>query len=198
MKKTTKKVVTAFMAMIVVAVLVLSGYYFLIVRGDANRGERLPETEVGKLLAKDIELKYPGTPSEVIKLYWRMNKCLYNESMKDEDFNSLIKQLRLLYDEELLAEEGNSYEKMCDNFRKEKEAFRKEKRLIASYMVDSETDVEYAELDDRECATLKTMTLEKIEKKTKKTKTAEQFICRKDDSGKWKILGWKQIDSEGT
>lgn len=197
MKKTTKKVVTASITMIVAAVLILSGYYFLIVRGEANQGERLPETEVGKLLAKDIDLKYPGTPSEVVKLYWRLNKCLYNEPVKEAEFDALVKQLRVLYDEELLAEEGNSFEKMRENFQKEKEAFRKEKRLIASYIVDSDSDVDYASIDERECATLKSITLEKIEKKTKKTRTVEQFICRKDQDGKWKILGWKQVDAEG-
>ena len=59
----------------------------------------LPKTEVGKLLAKDLDLEYPGTPTEVVKLFWRINKCLYNTNMKEKDQKALFQQLRRLYDD---------------------------------------------------------------------------------------------------
>ena len=58
----------------------------------------LPKTEVGKLLAKDLDLEYPGTPNgEVVKLFWRINKCLYDTNMKEKDQKALFQQLRRLY-----------------------------------------------------------------------------------------------------
>ena len=180
--------------MIAAAGLLLAGFYMLNKKGvDTEEETKLPTTEVGKLEAKDLELKYPGSPTEVVKLYWRLNKCMYNTRLKDKDFESLLKQLRFLYDEEFLAQEGNDYEDMLETFKEEKKKFTKEKRLISSYTVDSEKDVVYGEIDGRECATLTTSTIEKVDDKN--TQTFEKFVCRKDADGKWKILGWELTDS---
>lgn len=199
MDKMTRKIVVAFIIMIAAAALILAGYYMLDRKGllAGDEAEALPKTEVGKLEAKDLELEYPSTPTEVVKLYWRFNKCMYNTSMKDKDFESLLKQLRLLYDDEFLAADGNSYEEMLSSFQEDKKAFNKANRVISSYTVDAESDVEYGAIDDRECASLTTSTLETINK-SKNTQTYAKFMCRRDEDGKWKILGWEKTSASDT
>ena len=46
---------------------------------------------------------------------------MYNDGVSDGDFEKLLKQLRLLYDDELLAEKENSFEAMLKNFKKDRE-----------------------------------------------------------------------------
>jgi hypothetical protein len=196
MNKTIKKIIIAIIAMMAVAVLILAGYFLMykkiVTSGETE--ESLPKTEVGKLEAKDLELKYPGTPTEVVKLYWRFNQCIYNTSMKEKDLEALLKQLRMLYDEELLQEDGNSYKEMLATLKKEKKEFTKDKRFISSYVVDEDKDVVYGKIDGTDCATLVTSTLETVNK-SKSTQTYEKFICRQNEDGKWKIVGWEKTDA---
>ena len=99
MDKNRKKLMSAFMIMLVIAALAVAGYYIINkqITQKAQDEVNLPDTEVGKLLAKDLDVAYPETPTEVVKLYWRLNQCMYNESMDDKEFEGLLKQLRKLF-----------------------------------------------------------------------------------------------------
>lgn len=193
--KKTGKVTVACIAIIAVAALVLVGYYLLNNGGSVFLGRRASQSasEVKKLKEKDLELEYPSTPTEVVKLYWRLNKCIYNNSLKEADLEGLLEQLRLLYDQELLAEEGNDWDTMLGNLKKDVETFGKEKRTISTYMVDPESSVKYAKLEGKECATLTATVMETA--KSKSTKAYAKFMCRKDGDNQWKIMGWEQTDA---
>ena len=117
MKKTTKKITGVLVLMVCVAAIVIAGFYFISKQDKEKAEDPLqPTTEVEKLLKKDLESNYPETPAEVVKMYWRFNKCMYNTSLEDKDFEGLLKQLRLMYDEEFLAAEDNSWDNMLKNF----------------------------------------------------------------------------------
>ncbi|MCH5268416.1 MAG: hypothetical protein J1E62_08745 [Lachnospiraceae bacterium] len=191
MDKTTKRIVIAVVGMICVAALVLVAYY-LISQGKigSGKGKNSSSSEVEKLLNKDLESKYPEIPTEVVKLYWRFNKCIYNNSMSDKEFEGLLEQLRLLYDEELLAESGNSWDNMYDNLKKDKEQYAKDSQVIATYAVQKSSTVNYATIDGKECATVVTGT--SLKAKSKREQTYEKFMLRKDSKGNWRILGWEQ------
>lgn len=195
MDKMTKKIIGAFAAIILVAAAILA-VYFVMNRQVQKESEEnvLPTTEVGKLLAKDLELKYPETPTEVLKLYWRLNRCMYNEALSDDDFEGLLKQLRLLYDEEFLAQEDNSFETMLENFKKEKENYEDNNQMISACVVQENKTVEVKELDGQECTTIITSAM--VKSKGKTVKTYEKFMCRRDSNGKWKILGWQQTTAD--
>ncbi len=196
MKKSSRKVLIAFFVMVIVAALVLVGFYMLSKSGEEEGAESgLPSTEVEKLLAKDLELKYPETPSEVVKLYWRINKCMYNDNaekkLSDEEFEALLKQLRMLYDEEFLSVEENSWDNMLKNIIEDKKAFLDKERMISSCIVQEDKDVKYGTIDGEEGATIYVDILEAEGEKS--VRSRGEFICRKDSSGKWKILGWEQV-----
>jgi len=107
MDKMTKKILGAFVAILVIAACILAVFFFMNKQAKKEAEDNvLPTTEVGKLLAKDLETKYPETPTEVVKLYWRINRCMYNKDTSDKEEEKLLKQMCNLYDEEFL-QDGN-------------------------------------------------------------------------------------------
>lgn len=196
MDKMTKKIIAAFVAIIVVAAAVTGVYYLMNKQAEEEAKEegKIPSSEAGKLLAKDLELKYPETATEVIKLYWRFNRCMYNdtEEISDSDFEGLLKQLRMLYDDELLAGEGNSYEEMLKSFKEDKE--KTERSISTACIVQANDTVQVVELDGKECATVISFCL--IKEDGKMTQTYEKFMCRRDNNNKWKILGWQPTNAD--
>lgn len=192
MDKMTKKIVGAFVAILVVAALILSGYFMMNKQAEKKAQESvLPTTEVGKLLAKDLETKYPETPTEVVKLYWRINRCLYNENTSDKDMEAVLKQLRKLYDNELLQDEKNTYENMLKNLKDDKKKRADAGQTFLPSVVQKNNTLKIVEMDGKDSAAVMTATTIKGKKET--TKVYERFVCRRDDDGKWKILGWQQV-----
>ena len=124
------------------------------------------------------------------QLYWRYNKCLYNTTLTDKEYNKLLKQLRKLYDTELLDVKDNAWEKMHKRLAKERKSYKKKEQTISTYVVQPAGSIEYTTINKRECATVITGTLTKA--KQKRMQIYEKFLCRKDAKGKWRILGWEQ------
>lgn len=198
MDKNKKKITSAFFIMLIIVVLAVTGYYVINkkITQDAADEVKLPNTEYGKLLAKDLDTAYPKTPTEVVKLYWRFNQCMYNESdLSNSEFEGLLKQLRKLYDDEFLSHSDNSWEKMLKNFKLDKKKYKSNKQKISSYIVQDNDDVKFGEEKGKECAILYTNTL--VKKGSDRVRLYEKFMCRKDSSGNWKILGWSNAAKEG-
>lgn len=195
MDKMTKKILGAFTAILVIAAVILAGY-FLLNKQENKKAEEsvLPTTEAGKILAKDLETKYPETATEVVKFYWRISRCIYNSETSEKDTEALLKQLRKLYDEEFLQEEKNTYENMLKNLKSDKEKRNDEGQVFVSSNVQKNDTLEVVKMDGRESTAVMTATL--IKGKDKSTKVYENFICRKNDEGDWKILGWQQATKE--
>lgn len=198
MDKNKKKITSAFFIMLIIVVLAVTGYYVINkkITQDAADEVKLPNTEYGKLLAKDLDTAYPKTPTEVVKLYWRFNQCMYNESdLSNSEFEGLLKQLRKLYDDEFLSHSDNSWGKMLKNFKLDKKKYKSNKQKISSYIVQDNDDVKFGEEKGKECAILYTNTL--VKKGSDRVRLYEKFMCRKDSSGNWKILGWSNAAKEG-
>lgn len=195
MSKMMKRVIGICTAIAVVAVIVIV-VFFQITKKESSTSEQvqLPKTEVGKILAKDLDEKYPKTATEVVKMYWRINKCMYNTKLSDEDTEKLLTQIRKLYDEELLAKEENSLEQMLENFKKDKEKRLDEDMEISITVVQKNKTLKVAEVDGKKYTSVVTSTL--MEEDGDKQKLYESFMCRKDSEGNWKIVGWKQISAK--
>lgn len=191
MNKKSKKLVGAFSAILVVAAIILAGY-FMINKQAQKRAEKkiLPTTEVGKILAKDLDTKYPETPTEVVKMYWRITSCIYNKSMSDADFDKVLTQNRKLYDDEFLNDSNNSFEKMKNRLKKDIKKRDDNKENFSAYIVQKNDTVKVSEVDGKEYATIISSLL--IKQKGGTSKVYENFMCRRDADGKWKILGWEQ------
>lgn len=188
----TKKIIGAFAAILVIAALILAGYFMINKQAEKNAKETvLPTTEVGKLLAKDLETKYPETPTEVVKLYWRINRCIYNEDTSDKDMEAVLKQLRKLYDNELLQNEKNAYESMLKKLKSDKKKRLDAGQTFLPSVVQKNNTLEIVKMDGKNSTAVMTSTT--IKGKEETTKVYERFVCRQGDDGKWKILGWQQV-----
>lgn len=192
MDKMTKKIVGAFAAILVIAALILTGYFMMNKQAEKKAEESvLPTTEVGKLLAKDLETKYPETPTEVVKLYWRINRCIYNEDTSEKDMEAVLKQLRNLYDNELLQDEKNTYENMLKKLKDDKKKRVDAGQTFLPSVVQKNNALEIVKMDGKDSTAVMTATT--IKGKEETTKVYERFVCRRGDDGKWKILGWQQV-----
>ena len=90
------------MCLLVVGGLVV---YYQYMRKQQMQGmEKVPTTEAEKLIAKDMEVGYPETPTELLKLWGRINQCIYNTDLNDEEQEALFRQLRMMYSSELLEQ----------------------------------------------------------------------------------------------
>ncbi|WP_313132732.1 DUF6715 family protein [Anaerocolumna sp.] len=194
MKKSKRRTANTFGMMLIFGIAIVAIYFKLststspiIERSSSNK------TELELLLAKDIEKDYPSSPREVIKLYTRIMKSFYNEDLTDEQVNQLAKQIRYLYDDELLA--NNSYEDYLLELKVEITEYKNKKRNIMNETIEDSNKVNYYTKDGKECASLTAGYT--IKEKDSYTKLYEDFILRKDEQGNWKIIGWKTSDKTG-
>lgn len=177
------------MLLVVVGVL---GIYFQVMRKQQmDSVVHTPTTELEKLLAKDLEIGYPETPTEVMKLWGRFNQCLYNTSLQEEEYTSLLKQLRVMYSSELLTQ--NPEDNHSNKLKKEVEAFKEKKGNIVSYSAETGKSVQYKTIQGKECAYIRISYF--INQKDGYVKSFQDFILVQENE-KWKILGFKEAQTE--
>ncbi|MSS63796.1 DUF6715 family protein [Velocimicrobium porci] len=193
MKKSTKKILTTILIMITIGVAIVAVYYNMTKEPSESEKSKTTETELEKILNKDLEANYPGTPREVMKFYGRITSCLYKGGLSDEDIEKLADKLRGLMDDELL--EKNPESQYIKSVKKDVKEFRDIKKIIMSYSVQNASEIEYSESNGEEYATCTILFLTQ-EKQKKKSyhKVYEKFILRQDENENWKILGWEQTD----
>lgn len=179
--------------MTTIVVFLVAGYFYLKNKTEQS-GDKVPLTETNRLISKDLEGEYPQKPREVLELYGRMVKCFYNESLSEEDFEKLVDQIRLLFDEELLSE--NTREDYVENLKGEIKEFKDDKKRIVTNVVEKEDQVKYYEKEGEDYVLV--LAHFTIKEKSDYSKTYEQFILRKDKDSKWKLLGWKVVNPPKT
>ncbi len=187
MKKSSKKTIQTIIAMLFISVIIVAAYYF-VRTGEGfdftvSKGE---STQAELLMEEDIINNYPSTPKEVLELYIKISKSFYEKNTTDEQIEKLSAQMLLLFDDELL--EQNPSEIFKVNLKNEINRFRDENIHVMNYLTGNNDEAEFWTKDDREYASrIVTYTLKEGSKYTKVFNT---FILRRNDEGKWKILGW--------
>lgn len=150
-------------------------------------------TEVEKLATKDLEVGYPATPTEVMKLFGRINQCMYNNpGMDEEDFAQLLSQLRVLYSSELLGQ--NTLEEQKENLKAEISEFKSSKRRIVNYTVDKSSSVQYRTIEGKECADLQMAFF--MSENGKYSKSFQEYILIKENND-WKIYAFRKSSDAG-
>lgn len=192
--KTGKTIVATVVIMVILGGLIFYSFYKRSIQVK-NPDNDTTKTEAEKLLNKDILGNYPKTPKEVLKLYGRITKCLYNEKLSEEDFNAIAKQLRLLFDHELL--ENNPESTFLTNMAEEVKLYQENKQVITEYQVDDSKTADYDTIEGEEYATLQVTIMTKgADKESIFQRSVEQFLLRKDANENWKILHWKLVNPE--
>lgn len=180
--------------LIFLACLIVGYYAYLSNRNNAKQedAESAILTDVEKTLSRDLGTNYPPTPREVIKYFSDITKCFYNEEYSEEKLVELADKIRLLYDEELVANQTEA--EYIKQLKEDIEEFKENKRTIYSYAPSSSIDVETFTEDGYEWARLYCLYSIKEGAMVKKSNT--QFLLRKDSDGHYKIYGWKLVEAE--
>lgn len=178
---------------VLVIALGLSAYTYILNNNTSTPAETdSAVSEVGKLASRDLETDYPNTPRKVIEYYSQIMKCLYEEELSEETLKKLVQQTRLLYDEELLAQ--NPEEDAWKNTKDYIEEYKKESRKITEYIIQDSKDIQYYTKDENSYAIITVLYFTRD--KSGALKTYEDYLLRKNENGEWKILGWELTQKE--
>ena len=172
---------------ILVIALGMTVYTYSLNKGTLTPTEKNSEDEAGKLASRNLETDYPNTPRKVIEYYSQIMKCFYGEELSEEILKKLVQQTRVLYDEELLAQ--NPEEDALKQTKDYIEEFRENNNKITEYIIEDSKDIEYYTKDDASYAIVTTAYFTRD--KSGASKTYEDYLLRKDKDGNWKILGWE-------
>lgn len=187
-------IVKCILLIVIVAVGILVLYQTVInKKSDEAMEEDYPKTTYEILAAKDFDISYPATPYEVLKLYNKYLKYIYNSDSSDKEIEVLVDRIRCMWSDEWL--ELNERDAHVESMKKEIEQFKEDKRVMSNYTVsDSATIRRFTTKDNGEGCTLMSSYLYTHNKKT--SKAYMMFYFLKEDE-KWKILYYELTDEAG-
>lgn len=173
---------------------VVIGIYFAITRGMNTDTKEIPAetSEADALIKKDLDWEYPATPREVLKLYCRITKCLYNDDLTDEQIKKLVSQVRNLYSFDLL--ENNAEDEQIAFIKGDRVEYKKDKKTIFSFAIDSASNIEYIDTKAGKTAVIKMYFT--LKAGANMERSFEEFSLIRQDDGKWKIAAWRQSENE--
>ena len=189
MKKTNTSVTKITVLFIFLLVLVV-GYYAYLSGTHRTEQQEAVMSEVDTALSRDLDNDYSATPKEVIKYYYVLMMCFYNEECTAEELQDLGRKSLQLFDEEL--QENNDEDTYLIRLQGEVQNYKDNKRKITSVSLAPSTNVDYYSVDGYSFARIScgyTMT-----ENGKKTSTVMVYLLRRDDSRRWKIYGWETAD----
>ncbi len=179
----------------VVLACMLIGYYFYLSNASEKRKGQPTETEitaVQNVLLRNLEIDYPPTPKEVVKYYSELTQCFYNYKLTDEEVKKLADKAKQLYDDEL--NEKNEEGEYVLNLQKDIDDFNQKGIKISSYVLPASTEVEEFTEGGRECARI--YCTYNVRQNSKLQYSRELFVLRREEGGRWKILGWDLAPTE--
>ena len=191
MKKTSVKGFTTIVLLIMIIGL---GYFTYLNNTTGNRQEVSEGTEKENLLNYDFENNYPKTVRETVKLHCRYLKSAYNNTFTEEELFVVNQNIRQLFDEELLQQ--NAEDKQLQGFKDEIQLYEDSKQKFASYSLAEASQVQYNTENHKEYAKIKVTV--NINVGTGVISEDEEYILRKDENGRWKILGWQAVGKSTT
>ncbi|MBQ0042211.1 MAG: hypothetical protein KBS85_02650 [Lachnospiraceae bacterium] len=184
-----KKRIPIIIVFVIMAGLLVWLYFNLSNREDHSTDEvEKPMSKAQELLMRNLETNYPPSPREVLKYYNEITMCFYSEPNTDEEIEALGKQIRGLYDDELVA--NQAWDSYIASLKNDILEFKGYHRTITAYKVSSSLDIENSKFTykGRECC--KSFCYYTLNSGGQIATTTEIFIFRKDEAGHWKILGW--------
>lgn len=197
MKKSKKGTVATVIFIVLLAVVVFSLYFFVKNKANERAREKAEKeaqpTEVSEILALNIDANYPDTARTALRLYCRIVSAMLNEELKEGELMKLEMKLRMLFDDEFLA--NNPVNEQFDSLQLERNDYRDHNKKIDSYLVDSANNAEKKVIDERECYSILVNFI--IKENGIANTLYEEFLLRRDDSGRWKILGWRRVSKDG-
>ncbi len=189
MKRAIRIAITA----IICIGLVLGYYYYLSHRQDGTSSESSADlTEVDIIISQDFSKNYPSTPRAVVKWYNRIITALYAQDYTDAQFEAMADQIRALLDEELLS--YNERITYLASLKADVANYKNREKTIVQSSVSSSNDITYETVNGYYCAYVQAYYF--CREGSAYSRTYEEFVLRKDDSGNWKILTFQQVEGD--
>lgn len=189
MKKTGVKGFTMGVFLMVIAGL---SYYTYLNNKTTSEKEIEKMSETQQLLEYNFTDAYPKTVRETVKLHCKFLKNAYNDSFTEDELFTVNKQIRQMLDEELL--EYNPQDQQLQGLKEEIARYKDNKQKYIGYKVAESSQIKYNTQGDREYAKVKvTITLQVG---TNNQTVDEEYILRKDEEDRWKILGWQAENNQ--
>lgn len=173
---------------------VILACYIRLLSSSSKQEDAADITEVGQILAKDMELNYPANPHDVVLFYSRIIKAFYDGEYNDDQLNGLAQHARAMFDDELL--QYNAYDEYMARLKEEIEIYRLNKKKIADYTIERASDIEFLADNGIQYAKVKGIYYT-TEGESGRNKVYEEYTLRQDDNGQWKILFWEVIPATG-
>lgn len=175
--------------------LICGGFYFF-----SKDNEPVEEnlTEVEKLIVRNLDDNYPKTPREVVKFYNKIVTSYYGGEATEAQIEKLVDQMLLVLDEDLLL--VNSRDDYYNSVLEEIKQYKKENKRVVSTEVCDSNEVKY--IDDVKEGTTEADELAYVDTSYfintdgEFSYSYQQFVLRKDDDDRWKILGFYATDGE--
>lgn len=184
MKKLDMK---AFILILLLLIIVVMFYYVYIGNQSGNQTSSEEKSEVESLLEYDFEDDYPKTVRETVKLHNTYLKLAYNGTFCEEELDVVNKNIRQLMDEELLS--YNLEQDQLEGMKTEIKEFEEDEKKFVNFAVADGSTVEESTENGRNYAKITVSLVIKVEGKS--VYPEEEYILRKDENGRWKILGWQ-------
>lgn len=183
------KKLTQLVGVLCIAVFVILGIFLAFNLREDNSvfsKEDTRNTEVQKILSRDLDRNYPATVREVVRLYSRISSCYHNETISEKELQELAEFQRKLFDEEFL--EHNPLDTFTNNLANEIAVAKQTEYEMVSWRVQKQSSVKTWESGENHFASIiacYTMYGDDY------TRTYEEFLLREDENGRWKIVGWR-------
>ncbi len=190
MKKAKNRTTLTVAIMSLLAIVLLGFYFYWNYRTKPITETSLEKkTEAQKLIAKDLDLYYPETPREVVKLFGDMMNALY-DNILDEDMEPLALKVRELYDEDFLA--VNPEGTYLANLKTDLAAWKKKDRRITTNFIVKKDEEQQSVMDGVNYSiNYISFTIQEGRKFTETWKV----MLRQNSNKQWKILGW-QVEAQ--
>jgi len=141
-------------------------------------------SELEEILATDLDKDYPITAREVMKLYCKIQKCMFNNELSDDTLENLVDKEFQLYDKDFIKK--NPFNDLLNKRKNEIVKFRSDKKSVFGYDIDADDKEREWTNNGRECSAIEiSMKMSGDDKKV----IDEYFILRKDDKEQYKIVG---------
>ena len=187
MRAAKKKIGAVIGVIALVAIIVLTFYYYLVNHAPAEETQDQTMTETEKIIAYDLDADYPQTPRETVKLFARFMKALY-DNPEETEIEPLALKIRELYDEEFL--ENNPEEAYLNNLKSDISGWKESDRRITNYLLVNEDLEQEKELEGvKYSVNYISYTIQENGKFTETWKV----LLRQDKENKWRILGWEYV-----
>lgn len=170
----------------IIVVIGVIGFYITMSNRFSGRQAVKNTSEIEKLLNYDFQENYPKTVRETVKLHCRYMKMAYNNEFSKEELFDANRKIRELMDDELLA--YNTEEAQLKSLEQDIQYYKDNKQKYVSYTLPEASQIKYNTEDDVEYAKMRVGVIIRIDNAT--MKGDQEYLLRKDNMGRWKILGW--------